>query len=58
MEMEWQEQNNFFAFIEKGDAHHLEQVITKEEIETAINRMKTGKRVGPNGLPTDIYKKI
>lgn len=36
----------------------LGAAITKEEISTAIDNLKTGKTPGPDGLPAEIYKKF
>ncbi len=36
----------------------LGAAITKEEISIAIDHLKTGKTPGPDGLPTEIYKKF
>lgn len=35
----------------------LEMEINKEEIGNAIDNMKSVKRIGPDGLPVDLYKK-
>lgn len=42
----------------KENENALNLEITKEEIEQAIDSMKSGKRAGPDGLPIDFYKKF
>lgn len=44
--------------ISKENENALNLEITKEEIEQAIDSMKSGKRAGPDGLPIDLYKKF
>ena len=35
---------------------HLDEPPTPEEVVTAIRAMKNGKAVGPDGIPTEVYK--
>lgn len=34
----------------------LDSKLIKEEIGQVIDRMKAGKRAGPDGIPVDLYK--
>lgn len=54
---------NFFEnlempFQERADRDRLEGRLTAREIENIIRNMKTGKAPGPDGFPSDFYKKI
>lgn len=58
-----QEQNIFLDTLQIPNISGLTSVdlgaaITKEEISIAIDHLKIGKTPGPDGLPTEIYKKV
>lgn len=58
-----QEQNLFLDTLQISNISELISAdlgaaITKEEISIAIDHLKTGKAPGPDGLPTEIYKKF
>ena len=58
--------NQFDAFfsnlniptIDPDSKERLEQNLTLEEINNAIMSLQSGKAPGPDGFPTDFYKKI
>lgn len=44
--------------ISEEQKKELELEMTKEDISSAIDAMKLGKRAGPDGIPIDIYRKF
>lgn len=42
--------------LEQDERDGLEAKITLTEVEDAINRQKSGKTPGPNGLPAEFFK--